>query len=142
MKLFRSILIALVAFLFASVSLQAAPYDPPTWRDSTWDYRSEDPSDSTRELSVAKSIGVASTVLIAYGAAYWLVFKKGWWDEEGTEVEAWGYWDDFPIDLRAHSIGGLGSVGALSLYLSLKGRYEDDVRVADAVDQLREEICR
>ena len=65
-----------------------------------------------------------------------------WWDEEGTEVEAWGYWDDFPIDLRAHSIGGLGSVGALSLYLSLKGRYEDDVRVADAVDQLREEICR
>ena len=65
-----------------------------------------------------------------------------WWDEEGTEVEAWGYWDDFPIDLRAHSIGGLGSVGALSLYLSLKGRYEGDVRVADAVDQLREEICR
>ena len=33
-------------------------------------------------------------------------------------------------------------VGALSLYLSLRGRYEDDVRVVDAVDQLREEICR
>lgn len=65
-----------------------------------------------------------------------------WWDEEGTEVEVWGYWDDFPIDLRDHPIAGLNSVGALSLYLSLRGRYEDDVRVVDAIDQLREEICR
>lgn len=65
-----------------------------------------------------------------------------WWDEEGTDVEVWGYWDDLPIDLRERSIGGLSSVGALSLYLSLRDRYEDDVRVVDAVDQLREEICR
>ena len=64
MKFFRSLSIALVALLFASVSLLAAPYDPPTWRDSTWDYRSENPGD-TVEFSVAKSVGVASTVLIA-----------------------------------------------------------------------------
>ena len=65
-----------------------------------------------------------------------------WWDEEGIDVEVWGYWDDLPIDLRERSVGGLRSVGALSLYLSLRDRYEDDVRVVDAVDQLREEICQ
>ena len=65
-----------------------------------------------------------------------------WWDEEGTDVEVWGYWDDLPVDLGGHSIGGLRSVGALSLYLSLRGRYEDDVRAVDAVDQLRERICQ
>ena len=65
-----------------------------------------------------------------------------WWDEEGTDVEVWGYWDDFPTDLQGRSLGDLDAVGRLSLYLSLKNRFEDDVRVVDAVDQLREEICR
>ena len=65
-----------------------------------------------------------------------------WWDEEGTEVEVWGYWDDFPTDMRDHAIGSLNAVGKLSLYLSLRNRYEDDVRVADAIDKLREDICR
>ncbi|MBR3316560.1 MAG: hypothetical protein IKG21_01900 [Atopobiaceae bacterium] len=65
-----------------------------------------------------------------------------WWDEEGTEVEVWGYWDDYPTDLYGHAFGGLEAVGGLSLYLSLRDRYEDDERVADAVDQLREDICR
>ena len=65
-----------------------------------------------------------------------------WWDEEGNLVEVWGYWDDYPTDLRGQSAGGLDAVGKLSLYLSLRGRYEDDVRVADAIDQLREDVCR
>ncbi len=65
-----------------------------------------------------------------------------WWDEEGTEVEAWGYWDDYPTDMDGHTFGGLEAVGRLSLYLSLRDRYKDDERVADAVDQLREDICR
>ncbi len=65
-----------------------------------------------------------------------------WWDEEGTQVEVWGYWDDFPTGLQGRAIGGLNAVGRLSLYLSLRNRYEDDVRVADAIDQLREDICR
>lgn len=65
-----------------------------------------------------------------------------WWDEEGTDVEVWGYWDDLPVDLQGRSIGGLNSVGRLSLYLSLRERFQDDVRATDAVDQLREELCR
>lgn len=64
-----------------------------------------------------------------------------WWDDEGTDIEVWGYWDDVPVDLGRRSKGGLGSVGMLSLYLSLRGRFEDDVRVVDAIDQLREKIC-
>lgn len=65
-----------------------------------------------------------------------------WWDEEGTDVEVWAYWDDLPADLQGRSVGGLSSVGRLSLYLSLRERFQDDVRVTDAIDQLREEICR
>ncbi|MBR3159612.1 MAG: hypothetical protein IKF14_10995 [Atopobiaceae bacterium] len=65
-----------------------------------------------------------------------------WWDEDGTEVEAWGYWDDCPTGIAGQSFGGLEAVGRLSLYLSLRDRYEDDERVADAIDQLREDICR
>ena len=65
-----------------------------------------------------------------------------WWDEDGTEVEVWGYWDDCPTGMAGHTFGGLDAVGRLSLYLSLRNRYEDKERVADAVDQLREDICR
>ena len=105
MKIFRSISIALVALLFASVSLQAAPSDPLTWRDSTWDYRSEDPTD-TVQFSVAKSVGVASTVLIAYGAAYWLVFQKGWWDEQGSDFH---FENDFDYALNLDKFGHFAS---------------------------------
>lgn len=91
--------------MFASDSLHAAPYDPPTWRDSTWDFRSEDPGDTT-QVSVAKSVGVASTVLIAYGAAYWLVFKKGWWDEQGNDFH---FENDFDYALNLDKFGHFAS---------------------------------
>ncbi|MDO4537983.1 MAG: hypothetical protein Q4B54_07460 [Coriobacteriales bacterium] len=65
-----------------------------------------------------------------------------WWDEEGVEVEAWEYWDDKPVSLRGDAARCLDAVGRLSLYLSLRDRFEDDVRVSDAIDQLREEICQ
>ena len=105
MKIFRSILIALMALLLASVSLQAAPSDPLNLRDSTWDFRSEDPGDTT-QFSVAKSVGVASTVLIAYGAAYWLVFKKGWWDEGGGRFR---FENDFDYALNLDKFGHFAS---------------------------------
>ena len=68
--------------LVAVVPSFAAPGDPLTWRDSTWDYRSEDSVDIAAEVSVPKVAGVASLTLIAYGAAYGLVFAKGWWNDE------------------------------------------------------------
>ncbi|MBO7512370.1 MAG: DUF2279 domain-containing protein, partial [Fibrobacter sp.] len=101
----RAFTISVVLLVFASVSLQAAPKDPLTWRDSTWDYRSEDPGDTT-EPSVAKGVGVASTVLIAYGAAYWLVFKKGWWDEEGSRFR---FENDFDYALNLDKLGHFAS---------------------------------
>ena len=85
-----------------ALPVAAAPGDPLTWRDSTWDYRSEDPADTARELSVAKSVGVASTVLIAYGAAYWLVFHKGWWDEQGNHFH---FENDFDYALNLDKFG-------------------------------------
>ena len=99
-KIFAVLLLALLA-----AHVHAAPYDPPTWRDSTWDYRSEDPGDTT-QLSIAKSVGVASTVLIAYGAAYWLVFDKGWWDEQGSHFR---FENDFDYALNLDKFGHFAS---------------------------------
>ena len=95
-------IIAVIALVCLVQPLLAAPGDPLTWRDSTWDYRSEDPGDTTRELSVAKTVGVASSVLIAYGAAYWLVFHKGWWDEQGNHFH---FENDFDYALNLDKFG-------------------------------------
>ena len=82
MKLAGSKIIAFFVLVLLAGTAVAAPGDPYTWRDSTWDYRSEDSVDIAAEVSVPKVAGVASLTLIAYGAAYGLVFAKGWWDDE------------------------------------------------------------
>jgi len=81
-KLAGSKIIAFFVLVLLAGTAVAAPGDPYTWRDSTWDYRSEDSVDIAAEVSVPKVAGVASLTLIAYGAAYGLVFAKGWWDDE------------------------------------------------------------
>ena len=50
-KILAVLVLALVCLVQPSLS---APYDPPTWRDSTWDYRSEDSTDLAGEVSYAK----------------------------------------------------------------------------------------
>ena len=110
MKIFRPISLALVALLFASVSLQAAPYDPYTWRDSTWDYRSEDSTDLAGEVSYVKVAAVASLTLAAYGAAYWLVFEKGWWDDENSHFH---FENDFDYALNLDKLGHFAAGVAL-----------------------------
>lgn len=96
--------------MVASFSLaSAAPGDPLTWRDSTWDYRTEDP-DTTREFSALKMTAVASTMLIAYGAAYWLVFDKGWWGENGSDFH---FENDFDYALNLDKFGHFASGVAL-----------------------------
>lgn len=104
----KTLLLAAATFLGGHAL--AAPYDPPTWRDSTWDFRSEDPDDANRELSVAKLSGVASTTLIAYGAAYWLVFDKGWWGENGNDFH---FENDFDYALNLDKFGHFASGVAL-----------------------------
>lgn len=88
----------------------AAPYDPYTWRDSTWDYRSEDSTDIPTEISVPKMVGVASLTLIAYGAAYWLVFEKGWWDDEKSHFH---FENDFDYALNLDKLGHFAAGVAL-----------------------------
>ena len=97
----RYLVIALCLIFFAT-SLQAAPFDPPTWRDSTWDYRSEDSVDVATQISVPKVAGVASLTLIAYGAAYWLVFEKGWWDDEKSHFH---FENDFDYAMNLDKFG-------------------------------------
>lgn len=95
-----------VLCLVAALVAHAAPYDPPTWRDSTWDYRSEDSTDLAGEVSWLKVGGVASLTLIAYGAAYWLVFDKGWWDEQGNHFH---FENDFDYALNLDKFGHFAS---------------------------------
>ena len=102
-KILAVLVLALVCLVQPSLS---APYDPPTWRDSTWDYRSEDSTDLAGEVSWLKVGGVASLTLIAYGAAYWLVFDKGWWDEQGNHFH---FENDFDYALNLDKFGHFAS---------------------------------
>lgn len=92
---------AVLLFLLVAESF-AAPSDPLTWRDSTWDYRSEDSTDIATDVSWLKVGGVASLTLIAYGAAYWLVFEKGWWDDERSHFH---FENDFDYALNLDKFG-------------------------------------
>ena len=93
----------IILALFFVGQLCAAPNSPLTWRDSTWDYRSEDSlSLASQEISPLKIAGVASTTLLAYGAAYWLVFEKGWWDDERSHFH---FENDFDYALNLDKFG-------------------------------------
>ena len=104
----RKFSIGLLAFLltlslvFPAAAL-SSPGGPLTWRDSTWDYRSEDSVDIQSEIVPAKLAGVASLTLIAYGAAYGFVFEKGWWDENGGR--GFHFENDFDYALNLDKFG-------------------------------------
>ena len=102
MKLAGSKIIAFFVLVLLAGTALAAPGDPYTWRDSTWDCRSEDSVDIAAEVSVPKVAGVASLTLDAYGAAYWLVFHKGWWDDEESHFH---FENDFDYALNLDKFG-------------------------------------
>ena len=93
--------VLMLSLVFPAAAL-SSPGDPLTWRDSTWDYRSEDPTDIKTEIEPAKLFGVASLTLIAYGAAYGFVFEKGWWDDERTHFH---FENDFDYALNLDKFG-------------------------------------
>ena len=92
----------LLSLVFPAAAL-SSPGDPLTWRDSTWDYRSEDPTDVSPEIKPWRFAGVASLTLIAYGAAYGFVFQKGWWDENGGR--GFHFENDFEYALNLDKLG-------------------------------------
>lgn len=102
MKKFHSLVLVAFCLLLLTANSFAAPGDPLTWRDSTWDYRSEDSTDLATDVSWLKVGGVASLTLIAYGAAYWLVFEKGWWDDERSHFH---FENDFDYALNLDKLG-------------------------------------
>ena len=101
----RHISNCILAFLLLaglSVNLYAAPYDPPTWRDSTWDFRSEDSVDIKPEISWPKAAGVGTLTLSAYAAAYIFVFAEGWWDNDSSHFH---FENDFDYALNLDKFG-------------------------------------
>ena len=93
--------VLMLSLVFPAAAL-SSPGDPLTWRDSTWDYRSEDSADIKSQIEPAKGFGVASLTLIAYGAAYGFVFEKGWWDDERTHFH---FENDFDYALNLDKFG-------------------------------------
>lgn len=98
----------LLASTLLSVGLAQADnfLGPLTWRDSTWDYRSEDPQNIQAEVSVPKLSAVIGLTAAAYGAAYGFVFAKGWWDEEGNDFH---FENDFDYALNLDKLGHFAS---------------------------------
>ncbi len=102
MKRFSTwIFLACVLAVFAGQSI-AAPFDPPTWRDSAWDYRSEDSVDIKAEISWPKVAVVGSAALASYAAAYVFVFAKGWWDNDSSHFH---FENDFDYALNLDKFG-------------------------------------
>ncbi len=101
--------ISLFIFLFAAVQSFAflAPIDASAthWRDSTFDYRSEDSADSTA-FSVPKFAAVTSLVAATYVASYFLVFEKGWWDDENSHFH---FENDFEYAKNVDKLGHFSS---------------------------------
>lgn len=100
----------MLSLVFPAAAL-SSPGDPLTWRDSTWDYRSEDSVDIKPEIEPGKLFGVASLTLIAYGAAYGLVLEKGWWDDNGGRGFHWE--NDFDYALNLDKLGHFAAGVAL-----------------------------
>ena len=94
--------LAVVLFLGLAVNLYAAPFDPPTWRDSTWDYRSEDSVDIKPEISWWKVGTVGGVALSSYAAAYAFVFAEGWWDNDSSHFH---FENDFDYALNLDKFG-------------------------------------
>ncbi len=103
-KILKYILLGILAV--AGIAQADNFLGPLTWRDSTWDYRKEDPEYIGSEISVPKlatTIGVAAT---AYGAAYAFIFAKGWWDEEGSHFH---FENDFDYAKNIDKLGHFSS---------------------------------
>ena len=67
--------------------------------------------------------------------------EAGWFEEPNVVVEEWAYEIDGANEL-SFAATGFGSLSALGLYAEMKDSGDDDVRLADAVAQLKEEACR
>ena len=91
----------MLSLVFPATAL-SSPGDPLTWRDSTWDYRSEDSVDIQPEIKPWRLAGVASFTLVAYGAAYGFVLKKGWWGDKGSDFH---FETDFDYALNLDKLG-------------------------------------
>ncbi len=67
--------------------------------------------------------------------------EAAWYEPAEMTVEVWRYVVDAPSDISTFA-AGLWSVDALNLYVACSNRASDNVRYLDAVEQLREEVCR
>ncbi|MCI5600244.1 MAG: hypothetical protein SOZ02_09395 [Hallerella porci] len=77
------------------------------WRDTAFDYRSEDPgSDSLQKFSGLKFGGMVTLTASAYVAAYALVFAKGWWDDEHSHFH---FENDFEYAKNLDKAGHFGA---------------------------------
>lgn len=90
------------------------------FRDVNFDYRSEDPgTDSLQVFSPLKFGAMATVTAASYGAAYGLVFAKGWWDDERSHFH---FENDFEYAKNADKLGHF-SAGVIIAELFYQGYY-------------------
>lgn len=88
--------------------------------------------------SVAIPKGALTGLKTAVGGSWQ---EAAWYEPAGMTVEVWEYAVDAPSGVPVAATG-LQSVDALNLYVACAKRGSEDVRHLDAVEQLREDICR
>lgn len=84
---------------------------PMNWRDSTFDYRTEDPEYIKDSISIPKLSGMLGFTAAAYGAAYIFVFAKGWWDDQSSHFH---FENDFDYALNIDKLGHFASGVAMA----------------------------
>ncbi|MDR1759575.1 MAG: YfiM family protein [Fibrobacter sp.] len=103
----KRFLVPLFAVLLLS-TLQAEEPETIHYRDRTFDYRSEDTLDLSREFSPWRFAAMASLTSASFIAAYVFVFEKGWWDNEESSFH---FENDFEyalnLDKLGHFMGGV-----------------------------------
>ena len=87
-------------------------------------------------------IGMAHEDIVALRDTLGDAWQEAAWPENASLViEEWSY----PIDVMSNSSmtsSGLQCIGPWSLYAELIGEKFDDVRIEDAIEQLREHLCQ
>lgn len=118
-RFFVFFLLFVLSFQGAFAFLAPEASNEAFWRDRYFDYRTEDSTGTKSDVSLWKFSLVASTTLLAYGASYWLIFDKGWWDEGKTDFH---FENDFYYAKNLDKLGHFAS-GVMMGELFYEGFY-------------------
>lgn len=95
--------------IFLLLTVWASAQTAAEWRDSLYDYRSEEPgSDSAQKISKLRLASVGALTTVSFAASYVLVFQKGWWSDGGSDFHFENDYDyAMNLDKGGHFFAGV-----------------------------------